>query len=119
MKNHMTPVKASAKTPLTREAFLAEVKKLDIKTTSQQLLAALSLAGQIALNQPNPQGKTLQVQAMEAKEENDLISQVTQEEHEEIMDKNQTNSLKDREMEMMINALKKHNNKNDYCARFA
>ena len=87
MKNHMTPVKASAKTPLTREAFLAEVKKLDIKTTSQQLLAALSLAGQIALNQPNPQGKTLQVQAMEAKEENDLISQVTQEEHEEIMAK--------------------------------
>ncbi|HCR81270.1 MAG TPA: hypothetical protein DIV47_02175 [Candidatus Pacebacteria bacterium] len=83
----MTPVKASAKTPLTREAFLAEVKKLDIKTTSQQLLAALSLAGQIALNQPNPQGKTLQVQAMEAKEENDLISQVTQEEHEEIMAK--------------------------------
>lgn len=70
---------------LTKQIFLEEVKKLNLKTTSQQLLAALSLAGQIALNQPNPQGKTLQVQAME--KENDLVSQVTEEEHDEIMAK--------------------------------
>jgi hypothetical protein len=72
--------------PLTKQAFLEEVKKLDLKMTSQQLLAALSLAGQIALNQPNPQGKTLQVQAMEAKDDK-LVTQVTQEEHEEILAK--------------------------------
>lgn len=72
---------------MTREEFLEEASKLDLKVTSQQILAALSLAGQIALNQPNPQGKTLQVQAQEANEEDKLVSQATLEEHQEIMAK--------------------------------
>lgn len=73
------------KSPLTQEQFVAEVKKLNLRTTSQQLLAALSLAGQIALNQPNEEGKTPQAMAME--QPDDLTSQVTAEEYQEIMAK--------------------------------
>jgi hypothetical protein len=77
----------AAKTSLTSDKFLAEVKKLNLRTTSQQLLAAISLAGQIALNQPNPQGKTLQAQAQERQQDDDLAAQVNQEEYQEIMAK--------------------------------
>lgn len=62
-------------------------KSLDLRVTSQQLLAAISLAGQIAMHQPSPQGKTLQVLAAEKKPEDDLTTQVSQEEHQEIMAK--------------------------------
>ena len=49
--------------PLSKEEFLAKLKKLNVKLTSQQLLAALSLAGQIALHQPTQAGKIAQVYA--------------------------------------------------------
>jgi len=78
-------------TPLTQAQFIEEVKKLDLRTTSQQLLAALSLAGQVVLNQPNPEGKTPQVMAMELAEEEaeeaNLVAKVTEEEHQEIVAK--------------------------------
>lgn len=75
-------------TPLTKEEFLKKVKQLDLKTTSQQLLAALSLAGQIALNQPNNQGQVAQAYAMEKEDLSDeIISQVSKEEHDEIFAK--------------------------------
>jgi hypothetical protein len=82
-----------------RQNFLARVRDLNIRTTSQQLLAAISLAGQVALNQPNAQGETPQAMAAsldeqadqdkkpQTNDEKDLISQVTQEEHQEIMAK--------------------------------
>jgi len=81
------------KTTLTKQAFLKKVKELNIKTTSQQLLAAISLAGQIVINQPNAQEKISQAMAASQSEqtkhneEKDLISQVTQEEHQEIIAK--------------------------------
>lgn len=62
-------------------------KNFDLKMTSQQLLAALSLAGQIAMNQPNPQGKVLQATAIEKKAVDDLAAKVTEEEYQEIMAK--------------------------------
>ena len=75
-------------TPLSQQDFLEKVKQLDFKVTSQQLLAAISLAGQIALNQPNPDGKFPQAFAMETQTQDDqLATQVTKEEREEIMAK--------------------------------
>ncbi|MBT4124249.1 MAG: hypothetical protein HN981_00450 [Candidatus Pacebacteria bacterium] len=74
-------------TPLTKEEFLKKVKQLNLKTTSQQLLAALSLAGQIAMNQPNVQGQVPQVYAMEKEDSDEIVSQVSKEEHDEIFAK--------------------------------
>lgn len=69
----------SKKTPLT--------KSPDLRVTSQQLLAAISLAGQLAMHQPALQGKTLQAMAQEKQPEDDLATQVSQEEYQEIMAK--------------------------------
>jgi hypothetical protein len=80
--------KKSSVTPLSKKEFLAKVKKLNLKTTSQQLLAAISLAGQIALNQPNEKGQVAQVYAKEVEDKkDDLVSQVSKEEHDEIFAK--------------------------------
>jgi len=74
--------------PLSKEEFLAKLKKLNVKLTSQQLLAALSLAGQIALHQPTQAGKIAQVYAKEQQPEQDaLATEVSQEEHNEILAK--------------------------------
>lgn len=73
--------------PLSKEEFLAKVKKLNIKTTSQQLLAAISLAGQIALNQPNLQGQVPQVYAKETEQQDELKAEISREEHNEIFAK--------------------------------
>ncbi len=73
--------------PLSKEEFLAKVKKLNIKTTSQQLLAAISLAGQIALNQPHLQGQVPQVYAKEPAQQDELKAEVSKEEHNEIFAK--------------------------------
>ncbi|MFH2118156.1 MAG: hypothetical protein ABII10_00240 [Candidatus Paceibacterota bacterium] len=70
-----------------RKAFLDRIRGLNLRTTSQQLLVALSLAGQIAMHQPNVQGEISQVRAIEMKKEDELASQVTQEEHQEVMAK--------------------------------
>ncbi len=77
------------KKKLTQAELVERVKQLDLRTTSQQLLAALSLAGQVVLNQPNPEGVTPQAMAMERAEDEDakLLAQVTEEEHQEIMAK--------------------------------
>jgi hypothetical protein len=75
----------AATAPLDQSQLKQQVKKLNLKTTSQQLLAALSLAGQVVLNTPNPEGEVPQVQAME--QEDDLVTKVTQEEFQEIMAK--------------------------------
>jgi hypothetical protein len=81
-------MKKNSAAPLSKEEFLAKVKKLNLKTTSQQLLAAISLAGQIALNQPNEKGQIAQVYAKEIEpEKDDLASQVSKEEHDEIFAK--------------------------------
>lgn len=74
-------------TPQAKAAFLREIKKRNLRTASQQFLAAISLAGQIALNQPSPQGKDLQAMAAEKKNEDELTTQVSQEEYQEIMAK--------------------------------
>jgi hypothetical protein len=73
--------------PLSKQEFLEKVKKLDIKVTSQQLLAAVSLAGQIALNQPNQHGQVPQVFAKEIETKDEVETQVTAEEHNEIIAK--------------------------------
>jgi len=60
----------------------------NIRTTSQQMLAAISLAGHVAMNQPgtNVMPKNNQVQASEAQKD-DLIEAISSEEHDEIMSK--------------------------------
>ncbi len=58
----------------------------DLKMTSQQLLAAASLAGTVVLNSPQQNYQFQQVRAIE-KEEDELLSAVTAEEHAEIMNK--------------------------------
>ncbi len=74
--------------PLTKEEFLAKVKKLDIKLSSQQLLAAISLAGQIALHQPNQASQIAKVYAQEPiSQEDELTIEVSKEEHSEIFAK--------------------------------
>lgn len=75
------------KKPLSKQAFLEEVKKLDVRTASQQLLAVISFAGQVALHQPGSQAPIHTVQAQEAKKEDELSTQVSQEEFQEIMAK--------------------------------
>lgn len=72
---------------LSKEEFLEKVKKLNIKTTSQQLLVAISLAGQIALNQPNAQGQIPQAYAKEIDQGDELKTEVSKEEHDEIFAK--------------------------------
>ena len=58
----------------------------DVRTISQQLLAATSFAGAIALNSPAEMLAVPQIKAQE-KVEGDLLATVSQEEHEEIMKK--------------------------------
>lgn len=58
----------------------------DIKLLSQQILAAISFAGSVALNAPQDQQAIHQVQALE-NEEDRLLASVTAEEHEVIMEK--------------------------------
>jgi len=58
----------------------------DVRTISQQLLAATSFAGAIALNSPEGMLAVPQIQAQK-KEKSELLATVTQEEHEEIMKK--------------------------------
>jgi len=58
----------------------------DVRTISQQLLAATSFAGAIALNSPEEMLAVPQIQAQK-KEKSELLATVTQEEHEEIMKK--------------------------------
>lgn len=58
----------------------------DIKLFSQQVLAAASFAGSVALNSPQAMESIGQVQALE-KEEDDLLAEVTQEEYEAILEK--------------------------------
>src|SRR5690606_35373464 len=78
----------------------------DLKMTSQQLLAAASLAGTVVLNSPQQNYQFQQVRAIE-KEEDELLSAVTAEEHAEIM--NKLNSIvkmppghKDQETELYL-----------------
>lgn len=79
---------AKTPVPLSTEALLQKVKELNLKTTSQQLLVALSFAGQVALQQPNMQGQFPQAYAMEEETpSDDLVTQVTREEHEDILAK--------------------------------
>ncbi|HYD35434.1 MAG TPA: hypothetical protein VD999_05175 [Vitreimonas sp.] len=59
----------------------------DLKTASQQTLAVLSFAGQVAMNQPVNAHVMEQVQAAEATSLTPLISSITQEEHQAIIDK--------------------------------
>lgn len=74
--------------PRTRKEFLEEFKKLDLRLTSQQLLAAMSVAGQIALSQPNMAEKVPQAYAAQKQDaENDLAAQVSEQEFQEIMAK--------------------------------
>lgn len=62
--------------------------KKDLKKTSQQMLAALSLAGQVAMHQPNELKLADQIQAMAAgKSKDDDIATVSSEEHDEIIAK--------------------------------
>ncbi|HEX9817392.1 MAG TPA: hypothetical protein VGA89_00630 [Patescibacteria group bacterium] len=73
---------------LAQQTFLAEVHKLNLRTTFQELLAAISLAGQIAMHQPNVEGIT--PQAMAAQQDPDdaqVISKITQEEYQEVVAK--------------------------------
>lgn len=73
--------------PRAHQDFLREFKKLDLRLTSQQLLAALSLAGQIVLTQPELAAKIPQAQAAQQHAEQDLAAQVTHEEFQEILAK--------------------------------
>ena len=59
----------------------------DVRQASQQLLAAISLAGQIALSQPVEARVQKQLEAIEKKQKNDLLSKITEQEHQEIIDK--------------------------------
>ena len=58
----------------------------DVRTLSQQLLAATSLAGAVAMNSPEGLVEVPQIQAQE-KTKDKLLAEVSQEEHEEIMKK--------------------------------
>lgn len=61
--------------------------KKDIKKTSQQMLAALSLAGQVAMNQPSDSNLASQIQAMMTDENENEASLMTKDEHFEILSK--------------------------------
>ncbi len=58
----------------------------DMRTISQQLLAATSFAGAVALNSPDEMLAVPQINAQE-KTEDELMAVVSQEEHDEIMSK--------------------------------
>jgi len=58
----------------------------DMRTVSQQLLAATSFAGAVALNSPDEMLAVPQIQAQESVED-ELMAVVSQEEHREIMNK--------------------------------
>lgn len=74
-------------TPEAKKRILKKIKDSNVKTTFHQLLAAVSLAGQIAMTQPNFQDKPPQVQAQETSAEDALSAQVSQEEFQEILAK--------------------------------
>ena len=59
----------------------------ELKNFTQQLLAAASLAGQIAMNQPVEAQVQQQLRVIEQKHRNKMLSQVTEEEYQEIIDK--------------------------------
>lgn len=59
----------------------------DFRSVSQQLLAATSLAGAVAMNTPEGGVKPPLVFAKEEKVDADLLAMVTQEEHQEILNK--------------------------------
>lgn len=59
----------------------------ELKTFVQQLFAAVSLAGQIAVSQPVEAQVQQQLRVIEQNQRNKMLSQVTQEEHQEIVDK--------------------------------
>lgn len=61
-------------------------QKTNLKSSSQQILAAISLAGQVAMNQPNNL-KAGQVLAAHSKKDDKLASSISQEEHQEIISK--------------------------------
>ncbi len=63
-----------------------EISFSDVRLVSQQLLAATSLAGAVAMNSPEGRVKVPQIQAQE-KTQDDLLASVSQEEHDEIMKK--------------------------------
>jgi len=63
-----------------------EISFSDVRLVSQQLLAATSLAGAVAMNTPEGRVKVPQIQAQE-KTQDDLLASVSQEEHDEIMKK--------------------------------
>ncbi|MFZ5376137.1 MAG: hypothetical protein ACOZAN_00510 [Patescibacteria group bacterium] len=57
-----------------------------LKSKSQQFLAAISFAGQVAMNNPSPVNPT-SVQAQEQEKPDPLTVKITQEEHQEIIGK--------------------------------
>ncbi|MBD3279524.1 MAG: hypothetical protein GF390_02320 [Candidatus Pacebacteria bacterium] len=59
----------------------------DLKDASQQLLAAISLAGQVAMNQPAEVQAQEQLQAIAEEKKDDWLAQVTNEEYQEIINK--------------------------------
>ncbi len=63
-----------------------ELSLEDVRLMSQQVLAAISFAGSVALNTPQESQKVQQVQALET-EEDRLLASVSAEEHEAIMEK--------------------------------
>lgn len=63
-----------------------EISFSDVRLVSQQLLAATSLAGAVAMNSPEGLVEVPQIQAQEKPTDN-LLASVSQEEHDEIMKK--------------------------------
>ena len=62
-------------------------EKIDIKTASQQLMAAAALAGQIASTRPNLPENSGQVLAAKAEKNDPFQVAISQEEHQEIISK--------------------------------
>jgi hypothetical protein len=59
----------------------------ELRQFSQQLLAAVSLAGQIAMSQPVEAQVQQQLQIIQQKHHNDLLGEISQQEYREIMQK--------------------------------
>ena len=62
----------------------------DFRMKSQQLLAAGSIAGTLALNTPVDAQVEQQIQVLERNQKDDLLSEITAEEHDAIMEKLQS-----------------------------
>lgn len=75
--------------PITKAKLLEKLNDHDLRVTSQQFLAALSLAGQIAMNQVPLDSQAFKAHAFGGnnEESEDLMKEVSQNEFDEIMAK--------------------------------